>query len=185
MLGLHLHGQVKMIENMVDNFAYLIQNVGHIPNGNRTYYLSRSQPPYFALMVELLANSKNDVNIYVKYLPALQKEYDFWQLGSKDNTGANLRTVKLEGGEILNRYFDESPTPRPESYSEDVHSSEKSKQPPEEYFTNIRAAAESGWDFSSRWFADHRNLSTIETTRIIPVDLNCLMYKLEKVLAKA
>ncbi|HSZ34454.1 MAG TPA: trehalase family glycosidase, partial [Puia sp.] len=76
MLGLHLHGEVKMIENMVDNFAYLIQNVGHIPNGNRTYYLSRSQPPFFALMVELLANSKNDENIYVKYLPVLQKEYD-------------------------------------------------------------------------------------------------------------
>ncbi len=185
MLGLHLHGQVEMIENMVDNFAYLIQQVGHIPNGNRTYYLSRSQPPFFALMVELLALSKNDVNIYVRYLPALQKEYDFWQSGRRDNTGAKLRTVKLEGGEILNRYFDESPTPRPESYSEDVHSSERSKQPAEEYFTNIRAAAESGWDFSSRWFADHRNLSTIETTRIIPVDLNCLMYKLEKVLAKA
>jgi alpha,alpha-trehalase len=185
MLGLHLHGHVKMIENMVDNFAYLIQNVGHIPNGNRTYYLSRSQPPYFALMVELLANSKNDDRIYVKYLPALQQEYDFWQLGAKDNMEAKLRTVKLEGGEILNRYFDESPTPRPESYSEDVHSSEGSKQPSEEYFTNIRAAAESGWDFSSRWFADHRNLSTIETIHIIPVDLNCLMYKLEKVLAKA
>ena len=56
MLGLRLHGHVKMIENMVDNFAYLIQHIGHIPNGNRTYYLSRSQPPFFALMVELLAN---------------------------------------------------------------------------------------------------------------------------------
>ena len=185
MLGLHLHGQVKMIENMVDNFAYLIQNFGHIPNGNRTYYLSRSQPPFFALMVELLANSKNDENTYVKYLPVLRKEYDFWQLGAKDGVGAKLRTVKLEDGEILNRYFDESPTPRPESYSEDMHSSERSGQPSKEFFTNIRAAAESGWDFSTRWFADHRNLSTIETTHIIPIDLNCLMYKLEKVLAKA
>jgi len=185
MLGLHLHGQVKMIENMVDNFAYLIQNFGHIPNGNRTYYLSRSQPPFFALMVELLANSKNDENIYVKYLPVLQKEYDFWQLGAKDAVGANLRTVKLEGGEILNRYFDESPTPRPESYSEDLHSSERSGQTSREFFTNIRAAAESGWDFSTRWFADHQTLTTIETTHIIPVDLNCLMFKMEKVLAKA
>ena len=185
MLGLHLHGHVDMIEHMVDNFAYLIQNFGHIPNGNRTYYLSRSQPPFFALMVELLASSKSDGNIYIKYLPVLQKEYDFWQLGAKDGVGANLRTVKLEGGEILNRYFDESPTPRPESYSEDMHSSRKSKQPSEEFFTNIRAAAESGWDFSTRWFADHLNMSTIECTNIIPVDLNCLMYKLEKVLAKS
>ena len=105
MLGLHLHGQVKMIENMVDNFAYLIQTVGHIPNGNRTYYLSRSQPPYFALMVELLANAKNDGNIYVKYLPVLQKEYDFWQSGAKNSVGANLRTVKLEGGEDTKPLF--------------------------------------------------------------------------------
>ena len=185
MLGLHLHGQVDMIEHMVNNFTYLIQNFGHIPNGNRTYYLSRSQPPFFALMVELLASSKSDENIYVKYLPVLQKEYDFWQLGAKDSIGASLRTVKLEGGEILNRYFDESPTPRPESYSEDMQSSKRSKQPSEEFFTNIRAAAESGWDFSTRWFADHLNLATIESINIIPVDLNCLMYKLEKVLAKS
>jgi alpha,alpha-trehalase len=185
MLGLHLHGEVKMIENMVDNFAYLIQNVGHIPNGNRTYYLSRSQPPFFALMVELLVNAKNDESFYVKYLPALQKEYDYWQLGAKDSVGANLRTVKLKSGEVLNRYFDESPTPRPESYSADMHARETSGQPAEQFFTNIRAACESGWDFSSRWFADHQNISTIETTNIIPVDLNCLLYKLEKVLAKS
>jgi alpha,alpha-trehalase len=185
MLGLQLHGHVHMIENMVNNFTYLIQNFGHIPNGNRTYYLSRSQPPFFALMVELLANTKNDDSTYVKYLPALQQEYDFWQLGAGDPVGASLRTVKLEGGEILNRYFDESPTPRPESYSEDMHSNKMSAQPTEEFFINIRAAAESGWDFSTRWFADHLNMATIETTNIIPVDLNCLMYKLEKVLAKA
>ena len=185
MLGLHLHGHVDMIENMVDNFAYLIRLFGHIPNGNRTYYISRSQPPFFALMVELLASSKSDDDIYLKYLPALQEEYDFWQAGAGENAGADLRTVTLEDGVILNRYFDESRTPRPESYAIDVHFSKKSGQAPEEFFTNIRAAAESGWDFSTRWFADHKNITTIETINIIPVDLNALVYKLEKVLAKA
>ena len=34
-----------MIENMVKSFSHLIDTVGHIPNGNRTYYLGRSQPP--------------------------------------------------------------------------------------------------------------------------------------------
>jgi alpha,alpha-trehalase len=185
MLGLQLQGRVDMIEHMVNNFAHLIQSVGHIPNGNRTYYLSRSQPPFFAMMVELLAGSKNDDRIYIKFLPALQREYDFWQSGASESVGPNLRTVKLEGGELLNRYFDESPTPRPESYSEDVHSAKKSGRSAEEFYTNIRAACESGWDFSTRWFADHLNLTTIETINIIPVDLNCLMYKLEKILAKA
>jgi neutral trehalase len=60
MLGLKESGEVGMIENMVKNFAYLIQTYGHIPNGNRTYYLGRSQPPFFTAMVNLLAEIKGD-----------------------------------------------------------------------------------------------------------------------------
>ena len=55
MLGLSTAGRVEMIEKMVANFAFLIDKIGHIPNGNRSYYCSRSQQPFFALMVELLA----------------------------------------------------------------------------------------------------------------------------------
>jgi alpha,alpha-trehalase len=55
MLGLKESGEVEIIQNMIDNFAYLIRTYGHIPNGNRQYYLSRSQPPFFTLMVELYA----------------------------------------------------------------------------------------------------------------------------------
>lgn len=58
MLGLKESGLYDMIENMIDNFAYLINNCGHIPNGNRSYFISRSQPPFFALMVELLHRLK-------------------------------------------------------------------------------------------------------------------------------
>ena len=69
MLGLKESGEVQMIQNMVDNFAYLINTYGHIPNGNRSYYISRSQPPFFSLMVELLATIKGD-DVYKTYLPA-------------------------------------------------------------------------------------------------------------------
>src|SRR6266568_3924309 len=55
MLGLRDAGDEAMIGHMTDNFAWLIRHYGHVPNGNRVYYLSRSQPPYFALMVDLLA----------------------------------------------------------------------------------------------------------------------------------
>lgn len=184
MLGLLGHGHVDMVENMINNFAHLITTYGHIPNGNRTYYLSRSQPPFFALMITLLATAKSDDSIYLQYLEALEKEYTYWQTGASLSGIANSHTVKLDDGEILNRYFDDSPTPRQESYAEDVHISKQSNQPMETVFTNIRAGAESGWDFSSRWFADHLHISTIETIDIIPVDLNCLLYKLEMVLAK-
>jgi len=73
MLGLAASNRYDLIENMLDNFAYLIKTYGHIPNGNRSYYLSRSQPPYFALMVDILQQKKG-TSIYQKYLPALQKE---------------------------------------------------------------------------------------------------------------
>ena len=45
MLGLAESGREDLLKCMADNFAWMIENYGHIPNGNRTYYLSRSQPP--------------------------------------------------------------------------------------------------------------------------------------------
>ncbi len=62
---------------MVANFAHEIDTYGHIPNGNRSYYLSRSQPPFFALMVELLAQHEGDAALK-QYLPQMQKEYAYW-----------------------------------------------------------------------------------------------------------
>jgi alpha,alpha-trehalase len=52
-------------------------------------------------------------------------------------------------------------------------------------YRNLRAAAESGWDFSSRWLADGKTLATIRTTEIVPVDLNSLLYQLESAIAHA
>ena len=49
-------------------------------------------------------------------------------------------------------------------------------------YRHIRAAGESGWDFSSRWFEDCSNMDSINTTDILPVDLNCLMLNMEHVL---
>ena len=53
MQGLAASNRCDLMEGMLDNFAYLIDQFGHIPNGNRTYYLSRSQPPFFASMINL------------------------------------------------------------------------------------------------------------------------------------
>ena len=63
MQGLAVSNRYDLIENMLDNFKYLIDFYGHIPNGNRSYYLSRSQPPYFALMVDLFSE-KNGNAVY-------------------------------------------------------------------------------------------------------------------------
>ena len=183
MLGL-IGKHTDLVECMIDNFAFLIDTFGYIPNGNRSYFLGRSQPPFFALMVTLLADEKGE-EFLLKYLPQLAKEYIFWMKGSEglsiENQAVN-RVIRLHDGSVLNRYWDENDTPRPESYREDVELAHANPQP--EIYRHIRAAAESGWDFSSRWFADEQNMASIQTTNIIPVDLNCLLLNLEKTLLK-
>jgi alpha,alpha-trehalase len=186
MLGLKESGEVDMIQNMVKNFAYLIETYGHIPNGNRSYYLGRSQPPFFSVMVELLAEIKGD-SIYQTFLPAMEKEYAFWMDGAeKIKPGdAFRRVVKMKDGEVINRYWDDVPSPRQESYREDFLTAQKSGRNKIEMYHHLRASAESGIDFSSRWFADTLKITTIETTDFLPVDLNALMYHLESTIAKA
>ena len=187
MLGLQVSGRAEIIQSMVDNFAWLIDTVGFIPNGNRTYYLGRSQPPFFSLMVQLLSDIKGDA-VLLQYRHQLEKEYDFWMEGEKNlrtEQLAHRRVVHLPDGSILNRYWDDKPAPRPEAYAEDLHVAEKSGRDAETVYRHIRAAAESGWDFSSRWFADGQRMETIATTDLAPVDLNCLLYHLEKTLVHA
>jgi alpha,alpha-trehalase len=187
MCGLRVSKRIDLIENMVDNFAYLLRTIGHIPNGNRTYYVGRSQPPFFAAMVELLSKEKGK-DVLVKYLPELETEYVFWMKNApllRGDENAHSRVVGFSNGLILNRYWDENDTPRPESYKEDVEIAHQSSQKPEIIYRHLRAAAESGWDFSSRWFEKTKDLATIQTTDIIPVDLNCLLYHLESTIAEA
>ncbi len=186
MLGLKESGEVQMIEDMVRNFAYLIETYGHIPNGNRTYYLGRSQPPFFAAMVELLASIKGDA-VYVEFLPAMEKEYAFWMNGSEKVAAGKpyKRVVRMKDGSVLNRYWDEFDVPRQESHKEDVQTANKSGRKKSEVYRQLRAGAESGFDFSSRWFSDGKSLTAIRTTNIIPVDLNSLLYNLELAIATA
>ncbi|MBT8218482.1 MAG: alpha,alpha-trehalase TreF [Bacteroidia bacterium] len=185
MLGLQAAGNEDMLENMIKNFAHIIDEVGFIPNGNRTYFLTRSQPPFFAKMVTLLAEEKGK-GVYKTYLPQLEKEYEFWTEGYDLVDKAQptqKKVVFLEEGIVLNRYWDQGDYPRAESYKEDIETIEESKREASEVYRDLRSACESGWDFSSRWFEDVQDLGSIHTTDIIPMDLNSLMYHLEWVLS--
>jgi alpha,alpha-trehalase len=186
MLGLQESHKTKIIQNMIGNFAYLIDTYGFIPNGTRTYYLTRSQPPFFSMMVDLLAKDEGDA-VLVKYQPELLKEYAYWMRGAgKLKPGqAYCNVVKMPGGEIMNRYWDYSDKPREESFKKDSLAAKLVSRKPADFYRNIRAAAESGWDFSSRWLDTTGKLETIRTVFIIPVDLNCLMYHLELTVAKS
>ncbi len=183
MLGLAESGKTDLLKNMADNFAWLIERYGHIPNGNRTYYLSRSQPPVFALMVELCAKAK--IAKSEQYLPYLISEYHYWMdgAGSLTTNQAFRHVVKMSDGSLLNRYWDDRDTPRDESWREDVKTASASNRPDREIFRDLRAGAASGWDYSSRWLRDPTRLASIRTTHFIPIDLNALLYKLEVTIA--
>ena len=178
MLGLFTGRRYELINNIIKNFSYLIDKFGFIPNGNRVYYLSRSQPPLFALMVTLLSKIKDKIIPEYDYTTLLEKEYNFWMRSNESELAANkksLHVVKIDDKSLLNRYYDTEKLPREESFYEDLSTFSKVDNNKINLYENIRAAAESGWDFSSRWFDDEENLNTITTANIIPVDLNCLL----------
>ncbi|MBL3655714.1 alpha,alpha-trehalase TreF [Fulvivirga sediminis] len=186
MEGLVRSSEHDLAKAMVDNFSFLIDSIGFIPNGNRDYYLGRSQPPFYALMVDLIAD--NNPGLWRHYLPYLIKEYDFWMKGVEsisDSNKVTKRVVMLDDSTTLNRYWDHYTSPRPESYKEDYELIQENNLDSAKAYRHLRAGAESGWDYSSRWLADDRQLSTIHTTDIIPVDLNALLYHLEMTIAKA
>lgn len=174
MLGLRADGQHELVESMIDGFTSLIEKYGRIPNGTRSYYLSRSQPPFYALMLDLSDDA--DPSVAARRLSALRREHKFWMTGK--------RVVRMPDGSTLNRYYDDRVVPRDESYAEDVATArDAAPQLPTETYRHLRAGAESGWDFSSRWLADGRTLATIRTTEIVPIDLNSLLWAMERGIA--
>ena len=185
--GLLAAGRRDLAKSMIDNFAHLLNTKGFIPNGTRDYFLTRSQPPFFTMMVGALA--RKDQNMLLYYLPELEKEYQFFMDHDSINRpyGADKHVVQMIGGGLLNRYWDAGNSPRPEAYKEDVHLASSFADESERLrlYKDLRSGAESGWDYSSRWFLKEDDFSSTGTTSIIPVDLNCLLLGLEQLLSRA
>ncbi len=185
MLGLQRAGRRDLIADMVRDFAFEIDRYGYIPNGDRSYYLGRSQPPVFFEMVALDGGADEAAEDRA-FLPELKREYAFWMAGAEGLKPGQARghVVRLPDGTLLNRYWGEPGAPRDESYREDVALAARATTPAPRLYHALRGAAESGWDFSSRWFADGRRIETIDTGEIAPVDLNSLMFGLEQAISR-
>jgi alpha,alpha-trehalase len=183
MLGLQASGRQDLVEDMIQDFGSLIDRYGRIPNGTRSYYLSRSQPPVFFLIAQM----SRDPGTLAQRTRWLRREHAFWMAGADALKPGeeHARVVRLADGALLNRYWDDRDDPRDESYREDAELAATlpvADRP--RLWRELRAGAESGWDFSSRWLGDGKTLGTIRTTRYLPVDLNSLLAGLESAIAE-
>ncbi|XP_051253058.1 trehalase [Dicentrarchus labrax] len=181
--GLLLSEMTDTAYGMIQNFLYLVNRYGFIPNGGRIYYERRSQPPFLTLMMESYYQATKDKEFLRAALPALEQEYRFWM----QNRSV---AVTVNGAEYeLNRYHVQVGLPRPESYSDDLELAEGlTAERKEQLWMDLKAGAESGWDFTSRWYIDgdgHNNgtLRETRTSQILPTDLNALLCLNEKTLA--
>ena len=181
--GLLICGMTETVKGMIQNFVQMVRKFGFVPNGGRIYYTNRSQPPFLIPIVELYLNATNDFDFVKEILDALETEHSFW-------ITQRSVTVDFDGKEYnLSRYEARMNQPRPESYYEDTKTAEG--LPPEVktvLYRDLASAAESGWDFSTRWFNRtgivSGSLRTTRTRQVIPVDLNAVLYRSEKSLER-
>ncbi|XP_045472128.1 trehalase-like [Harmonia axyridis] len=179
--GLLISEMYETTRGMLDNFLHIVERYGYVPNGGRIYYLGRSQPPTlipsFKAYLDAEDTSNTDHSNYLKKnIHLLSKEFDFWI--TKRTT-----VVKLGDKEYtLAIYGNSSEGPRAESYAEDVESAAplEGEEAKASFYSEIKAACESGMDFTSRWFVSNGtskgSLRDTKTTSIIPVDLNAILY---------
>ncbi len=154
---------IEYIKDTAINMGYLIDLFGFVPNGNRTYFETRSQPPFFSFLLILLC--ENNEELFAKqFVEQLKKEYQYW--------------MSCSG--FLSQYLDTKNGPRPEAYKKEKELARQIKRT--DLFYSLRSACASGWDFSSRWLKDFKHFETIEILDILPVDLNAYIYHLEKTL---
>lgn len=183
--GLLVSEMTETARGMLDNFISIIQRFGFVPTGTRIYYLERSHPPLLVAMVYNYYKHTEDLDWIEDNIHHLEEEQMYWL--EKRTRKVNKNNVEY----TLATYNSHSLGPRPESYREDVQVASyfKDARLQQEVYNDLKAAAESGWDFSSRWIFDHSdeirtNLSYTQTRRVIPVDLNAMLFMNFKLLSK-
>lgn len=205
--GLLISDLKETARNVVNNLLNYVAEYGFVPNGGRIYYLTRSQPPMLSEMVKLIAQYTRNTTLtefdleYLSYaVPILEKEYSFWMKEGPGGHAVTFLRRKIDGNgqysvatHTLNRYISQANHPRPESYREDFviassmyptanNSVNQARQDrlKKNWYNDLIAAAESGWDFSSRWLRDGVDLRTVYTSLVLPVDLNAFMFRMEE-----
>lgn len=166
-VGLLTLGKTELAKSNVDNMLYLVEKYGFMPNGNRTYYLDRSQPPFLSRMVKEIFEVTNDKTWLSSAYSTLTKEYSFWQDNRILENGLNAYTgYEFQDYEINDHY---EGFLRRTGYKPEGEVSEQFKL---ELAKAIMSFNESGWDCNSRFGTDGHNFFS--------VDLNSLLYDMEE-----
>ena len=170
--GLIADGRVKTAEDNVENILYLIDRYGFMPNGNRLWYLSRSQPPYAALMVEKVYEATADTAWLRRAFPILEKEYGFWMRERMTPTGLN----RYGWNEVPPELAEEFITTAGKRLGCDFRQLGWDEQRLWKFALDCIAECESGWDFNPRF---ERRCSDF-----CPMDLNATLYGAERAMAR-
>lgn len=162
--GLEISERFDLAKSNTDNMLYLVSEYGFMPNGNRTYYLNRSQPPFLSEMVRGVYEHYRDKAWLAGAFEALKKEYNFWMTERITPIGLNQYDVNCSDEELENagKGFMERVSAQIDG---DIKMLGK----------HCLLTCESGWDMNPRW--DFEGYSYVQ------VDLNSLMYMLEKNMA--
>ena len=168
-VGLLAVGQTALAKHNVDNMLYLVDTYGFMPNGSRTFYLNRSQPPFLWAMVRDVYEQTHDTAWLANAYGALCREYRFWQERRATDNGLNAYTgyaVTAEEAAWLYEYFTK-------------RTGYTVAHPTDEDKIDVAKAAfamfESGWDCTSRFCEDAH--------RINGADLNALLFGMETAMA--
>ena len=112
--GLVRDGRVDLAKGMIENFFFEIEHYGTVLNANRSYYLSRSQPPFLTSMILAVheaekATGRDDKQWLERAYKYAAKDWEMW-----------AREPHLAGDTGLARYYDFGETPAPESLKDET-----------------------------------------------------------------
>ena len=186
-IGLLENGKADLAKSIVINFAFCIQHYGKILNANRSYYLSRSQPPFLTDMaMKVYDKIKHDDGaldfLRLAIRAAIKEYYNVWTAPPRYDAATGLSRYRPEGSgvppETEASHFVHILTPYAEkhgmTFDEFVkaYNEDQVKEPElDVYFLHDRAVRESGHDTTYRLEGCAADLATI--------DLNSLLYKYE------
>lgn len=182
-VGLLCDGKVDLAKAMADNFQYQIENYGKILNANRSYYLTRTQPPFYSSLISEIFEVTKDKCWLASHLKTAIQEYEtVWMVQGKRLTSNGLNRYRAEGigmpPECEEGHFDVELKKYAEKEGISIREFVKMYQDGaiineelDRYFVHDRSLRESGHDTSWRLDDVCADLNT--------VDLNSLLYKYE------